>query len=358
MQSLRGIRARALCNVAIFLAALCLACAAIHSSLPVPEISEVREKLDFLQAHIDEYDTLFLGTSRVYHGIMPEVFDEANRRAGAHSRSFNAGVDGMHPPEDLYFFEQIAKMRPRRLRRVFIEVNAIQIHVRDANRGTDRMIYWHDLARLAWILRETFDIEPAKHWRATFGRYASAAAEALPTHIDCFLQNMSNIGRGAGSRWFLAGRGGGRSRSAELGGRGDGYFEMPRSEMTPSERANYAMRTRNLLSHPRESEYGSAPSQKLLRQFVQAVRAIGAEPVLLVMPRTAYGSMVPKPSEGPWPVVFNFENPARYPALYEESTRADGDHFNGKGAKLFTEMLAQAARVRPDASAKPSKSSE
>ena len=51
----------------------------IHPFTTVPVL---REKFAWFAAHADEYDTLFIGTSRVYRGIKPSVFDELTAAAG------------------------------------------------------------------------------------------------------------------------------------------------------------------------------------------------------------------------------------------------------------------------------------
>jgi len=50
--------------------------------LPFPRIAIVSEKVDWLEAHGEEYDTLFIGSSRVYHQIIPELFDRSWRKPG------------------------------------------------------------------------------------------------------------------------------------------------------------------------------------------------------------------------------------------------------------------------------------
>jgi hypothetical protein len=40
-------------------------------------------------------------------------------------------------------------------------------------------------------------------------------------------------------------------------------------------------------------------------------------------------------------VVFDFQDPTRYPALYVERARAHTSHLNGYGATIYSQLLAQ-----------------
>ena len=86
-------------TVALGLGALLVTSFVYHALLP-PSLPEgVAEKLSFFAEHKDEFDTIFLGSSRFYYAISPKNFDRLTRENGAPTRSFNFGIDGMNPPE-------------------------------------------------------------------------------------------------------------------------------------------------------------------------------------------------------------------------------------------------------------------
>src|SRR6188472_2764883 len=87
--------------------AFALACAGLNASLPFPEIHLISRNLRFFERHGDEFDTLFIGSSRIRHQISPAIFDRAMRDAGFPTRSLNFGVNAMFPPEDGYFLERL-----------------------------------------------------------------------------------------------------------------------------------------------------------------------------------------------------------------------------------------------------------
>ena len=66
----------------LFVAVLVAGGAILYRVDPFREVSMVREKWDHWEKHKDEYDTVFIGTSRTYRGISPADFDEVTAAAG------------------------------------------------------------------------------------------------------------------------------------------------------------------------------------------------------------------------------------------------------------------------------------
>ena len=122
--------------------------------LPFPQIDGVSQKLRFFAAHKDEFDTLFIGSSRIYFQISPAIFDGVMRESGSPMRSFNFGIGGMHLPESAYVLEQVLNTKPRNLRWVFIELGELQTKWPHEAAGSRRALYWHDWRRTSLILRK------------------------------------------------------------------------------------------------------------------------------------------------------------------------------------------------------------
>jgi hypothetical protein len=93
-------------TVAIGFAALIATSALLHSRFPPAIPGGVAAKLKFFTEHKDEFDTLFVGTSAIYYSVSPEIFDRTTRESGLPTRSYNFGIDAMHPPENFYVLEQ------------------------------------------------------------------------------------------------------------------------------------------------------------------------------------------------------------------------------------------------------------
>ena len=182
--------------VAIGFGALLATSFVYHALLP-PSIPEgVAEKLDFFAKHKDEFDTLFLGSSRFYHAVSPEAFDQITRENGVPTRSFNFGIDGMNPPENFYVLEQILKTEPRSLKWIFVEVDNIETKSHLKILGTHRLLYWHDWRRTALTLKKALNPRPDTKWYQRLNRLWTARRELI-LHLGLFEKQFTNVGRAA-----------------------------------------------------------------------------------------------------------------------------------------------------------------
>ena len=215
---------RAVANVLAFCIAAALVAVAIGKVAPEPEVPIVTSKLSYLREHGDEFDVLFLGSSRTYRQFICEIFDDTLAAAGQHTRSFNLGVDGMRPPEDTYVLERALRGRTKPVRWVFVECNALRPVVRDDDRGTLRASYWHDYRRTATLFRRAFLADEKKR---SFRDRMKVCIEAWPDfseHGGYFLENFVQLGRGQMAMENLLFRGDQPSAATwELGKRRDGY---------------------------------------------------------------------------------------------------------------------------------------
>src|SRR5207248_1177134 len=65
--------------VVIALLAFVATCGLIHALLPPMIPKGVAAKLKFFSEHKDEFDTVVVGTSRLYYSVSPEIFDKVTR---------------------------------------------------------------------------------------------------------------------------------------------------------------------------------------------------------------------------------------------------------------------------------------
>ncbi len=158
---------RAVTNSAIAAAAFLVTCIGLHAVLPFPEIDGgVSQKFRFFAAHKDEFDTLFIGSSRIYFQISPAIFDRLTRESGLPTHSFNFGIGGMYLPESSYLLEQILSLKPRNLRWIFIEYDELQTKWSTENQTSRRALYWADWKRVSLLLRKLADAGTGSFWLA------------------------------------------------------------------------------------------------------------------------------------------------------------------------------------------------
>ena len=127
------------------LLAFALVCAAVSRFFP-QRVKGVALKEERFREQRKRIDILFVGSSRVFHGISPQVFDRTLHAAGRPWHSFNAGVDAMNPAEGFALVRRLLALHPPRLKYIFFEFQS------DPGAGTpirddlvrERDVYWRD----------------------------------------------------------------------------------------------------------------------------------------------------------------------------------------------------------------------
>jgi len=320
----------------------------LHTVLPFPEIDDgVSQKFRFLSAHKDEFDTLFIGSSRVYFQISPAIFDRVTRESGTPTHSFNFGIGGMYLPESAYLLEQILNLKPRNLRWIFIEYDELQTKWSTENQSSRRALYWADWKRVSLLLRKLTDAgtgplwlpNPAKLREIILGQKDEKNTRSLLTFYAAqFQKNYTNVARAADVPDYFLSRDTSERRANYLGAASDGYVTKP-NRMSPSQAAAYE---RGLAAAMAQSDRRpiSPYAVEAYRQCAQEVRGIGAAPIFLITPSTTQLNIACSESAGPPGVVMAFNNPRAYPSLYRSSARRDGQHLTKSGAEEFTRVLA------------------
>ena len=299
---------------------------------PFPSIPQVRDKLDqFL--HGKACNLAFFGTSKIYSGVIPKLFDEYVRAQGIEVRSFNLGVDGMSFPESGYFAEEVLARCPGRLQWVLIEANTLRTALPERDRETRRAVYWHDLRRTLEILRAIrgpdFPLRHPKQARTTL----------MLEHARLFAMRAANLGDGSALvREIFLGRPppGPRDRFEE---NKRGYLPL-HAVMTPAQ----ATRMKAAMTQAERPWKASRDrvSETVLQAFARRVERAGARPIFMISPNVqSAAALFRDRGNRDGPAVFAFDDPARYPSLYREDARADYVHLNDTGAQEFTMILAK-----------------
>jgi hypothetical protein len=316
------------------LAGFCATAFVLRSLLPLPDVAGVTSKILFLAAHRDEYDTIFLGSSRVYHGINPAMFDAAMAAGGNPAHSYNLGIDGMLPPETFYVIDQLLVAKPRGLRRIFIELEDLQISIAPEHVRTRRALYWHDWKRSAMVARKILEMNVAEKWKQK-GRRLLRNRTALFADLFLFGQNLASAGRGFDLLGLTPSED--DLSESDYEPRGDGYAPAG-VFMKPDQAARYeAWLDRDLAeARPREVD---AYAETAFRHYAHVFRSLGVTPIFFVTPGS--GTFLPsKFRDAPAETVMSFNDAQRYPSLYEARMRLDEGHLNSTGADEFSRLLA------------------
>lgn len=318
----------------ISVAGFCVTALGLRVFLPAAQIDGVSPKIQFIQEHRDEIDTVFIGSSRVYHGLNPRVFDAVTAAAGVPTHSYNFGVNAMLPPETFYVADQILAAKPRKLRWVFIELDDVQVTISAEQARTQRSLSWHDWKRTWIVTRKLLELDVPEKWKQKRNRILQNH-EALATHFRLLLQRVVNTGRVFDlTRWYPQEE---DVSQLEYEPRGDGYAPTM-VPMDAERRARYEawVAADPASAKPREVD---RYADQAFRYYAKAFRSIGATPVFFVTPGSA--AFLPSKFAGPPPApVMAFNDAKAFPVLYLASSRLDESHLNAVGADELTRMLA------------------
>lgn len=316
-------------DAAFFCGSCALICAAIYHALPFPRPPGIYQKYLHFAEHRDEYDTLFVGSSRFYHHIIPRQFDATVAAAtGQQLRSFNFGYDAMWPPESYYMLRQILALRPTRLRWVFIDMMNVDPNLNEQYTGTMRMAYWHDWYHTRITVEQILQSTDPVRMRC----------DMLADHAALFAKQLLNFGRGA--EWFterLAWKTKDWSPPKEWR-ETDGYKAGPAEALAGEARNDYEQKLRSLKTDPPPAQL-SPVLRRAMTDLIAEVQAAGAQPIFVLSPTVLVHEFFSPPPPGAQFIAFN--DPQKYPQLYDPEFRYDSGHFNPRGAALFTDLLAE-----------------
>ena len=319
---------RGILNAGIAALAFVVVCGALNASLPFPEIDVLSPNLRFFRQHRDDFDTVFVGSSRFRHQISPGIFDRTMREAGLPTRTFNFGIDGMVPPENSYVLERLLGARPRHLKWVFIELDELQTKRVPEAEATRRALYWHDLKRTSLVIGALH--EAGGYWEAR---------DLLVFHGALFLKNFTNVGRKIDFSEWMSRLLKKERLSKTLGRDGDGYVPLSR-KMPAAEVLVYETELKNAVAES-GSRFVSASTERAYQQVAEEVRRAGAIPIFLITPLTIQIKLGFRPESGIAGNVMSFNDARAYPQLYRKEMRLDGSHLNSVAAEEFTRLIAE-----------------
>lgn len=333
-------------NALLFLAGLVLGCGAIQRALPLPDVPQVKEKLEWLRQHRGEYSALFLGTSRVRRHVVPALFDRLAAEQGIALRSFNLGVDSLFAPEDGYVLERALAATAGSLRFVFVELSYFRQDFAGQGPETVRAAYWHDFPRTTTVLRQLVAedwrrIKPRKKrkrdpwrgWLADVTAWSSLAAQ----HLRLFAQRAANLGRGSALLQLATGTRTATANLAPLGPALDGFIPSEDdSSIRGALLADYQRQLAGLQAAPRQTLPLDEIPQQNLERMLAAIRRAGAQPILFLAPTSSGIVFRPRRAVAP---LLDFSDPRASPQLFDPRHRADLGHLNSAGADAFTRAL-------------------
>jgi hypothetical protein len=313
-------RYRALTGFATFLLGLALSSAVLYVVVP-----RDRPGLDAVLAKRSTCQVLIIGPSYINSGIREQTFDEEARRIGLNLTSCKYADNGLRGFELKHVLELLLSERWPKLEHVLIDITLSEMpKLRKENWYKPRVVDWHTFDGLLWIFRY-YARQPGS---------LSAQWRTLAAHTEHVLLNYFGVGRGIAALK--------RVRLPAFDGEEDDAPQRPRR---PNARGpNYEQKLRRATAEKARvraagrtmPNYWPLELSRFLRSLGQKQVIFLVSPVLDTIP-PVYGA-----SERPGRlVVFDFEDPARYPEVYEEAMRSHTSHLSGRGATVYSKLLAQ-----------------
>lgn len=330
---------KSLALVLVFFASLGASASLLTRILPAANVPQYSEKLAYFAARKDEYDTLFIGSSRTFRQLLPSLFDPAMAAAGQPTRSFNFGLDGMFSPEDAYVAERILALRPARLRRVFLEISGFNTDFTAQPEETRRALHWHDVYRTKLICQ---DILPAGNLQKLINL---ARWQKAWKHLRLCLVRGLNLGEA--TRFADGWRGVPPSAPQwVIGEHGDGAVPYNEETPFPGENREAFDRDMKTLAAGKASVRPLPPAPlQSLSGTIKRMRALGIEPVLFIAPMAV--TRINTPAGQVSAPILDFSDPNRWPTLFDPAHRYDRAHLNAPGSRVFTRLFAEEVLALP-----------
>lgn len=316
----------------------------ISAIVPWPAEYGLQAKFEHFAHHRDEYEAVFIGSSRMFRGVDPTVFDATLAERGIRLHSFNLAVGGMDTFEQDYLLRRVLALDAPRLRWVFIEGGPWNPRFGHSfNTFSTRSVFWHSPDQTRRALGSVALLDAPLHEKLHL---------AL-THLELAARRATAYGEG---RRVLARMRGPipDPRDRQLGpeelGPSQGY--VPREQQTGQPHGElydrlfedstvYDDAMRRIEASRGTPVDLERTNLDALEDQLRAAHDHGVELIYVVLP--GYEPSVERPylhERGLIPLLFDYNQPERYPQLTRLENRYDVRHLNRQGATILSRLLA------------------
>jgi len=309
-----------------------------------------KERVYFESAN--KFKVVFLGSSRINHGIDPDTFDKTYRNlTGKKMRSFNFGISGGSVGEIYKSFLKVLNDDKNELELIIVELVSVSTSLKDkfckSNLHTNRNKYWLDLETFLFSLRNLKGQKVGDDisTRAKF-RYAK-------NYAVNYAEKLSNAGM---YEDMLNYRLQGYPKKKGLGPKRNGYNNINKLESSGAKRARktFLKNKEQLVEKKKESiKYFQerSSSNKLnesyrayIDEMINMAENKGVKILFLAPPLMGvdtHEEVFPILDGLPTKYKLNLANAKKYPEFYKAANIWDGNHLNNKGAQLLSKLLAK-----------------
>ncbi len=339
---------RALLLFAVCGASFALVASMLRPLVPWPEERGLRAKFEYVRAHKDEIDAIYVGSSRMMRAIDPRVVDAELAAHGLPWNTFNFGADGMFGFESDFVLREILALEPARLKTVFFEAATWYPGFDEpgsTNPESLRCAFWHSPTATRHVLESVRRLDAPLSTRLDLYR----------VHLAAFGKKMSNFGQGP--RVLANALGTDRDAISadvpvDLVAETRGYqpLELLTDRVHTEGRDVFLSAIENykklITKIPAENARGTSLetyNAPALADQYRAAESHGVELVQVVLPARSGSPLFDELARaGLVPELLHFNRPDAYPELYEVEHHYDMGHLNRAGAAVFSRLLVRA----------------
>jgi hypothetical protein len=295
--------------------------------------------LEHLAARGGDYDIIVVGSSFTKVNFLPAEFDAHMAELGHPVTSFGLGIKGMRGAEIAYYVDRVLDLHLPNLKLILADVSLDQNMLLDPEGGYQRrVIEWHDWPRFAMSVQHMFALVPDWKQRWTL----------LDLHLRHLLLNRLNIGFGleaiASGVWF-DGPAQIKPRGSLVTGR-----SVARGQRWKVERYLKG-RTRHEAARDQLKEKRLRPANPphfgFMEREIREVARRHHTPIAFILSPVLSDARFETKVKNDTPLeVLDFDDPARYPELYDPGMRYDPGHLSYDGSLIFSRALADQVATR------------
>lgn len=330
-----------LIHVLLFLLGLGGTAAWLQWFEPTPFLSWARNKTEHVTRAGEDYDTLFLGSSRFNFGLDPRIFDARMAELGVASKSFNLALGGHRQHDIGAVVTWLLANKPAGLRRVVIELHSFAQVVRAGDWMSNQELEMHMASefvpRCRSILLGTWP------WTDKFLQFRFVFAHSLT--------NVLRIGQATRilGDWLARVRGEPLPATYPPQDRGWAPIEGLNLPSDRGARGQFLSGQADCGAYLAQMVQDVCPpwlkggfNLRSIRSQAEALRAAGVEPVYVVMPTfnmSHYGrdgvTEFARDAR-----VLELDRPELHRPLYDPSLYFDASHLSTAGTAVFSSYLA------------------
>ncbi|MFT5284663.1 MAG: hypothetical protein ACI8TQ_000820 [Planctomycetota bacterium] len=325
------------------LLAFATTCIGVQSAVPWPLGIGLRAKMQYFEEHADEYDALFIGSSRVFRDVMPRVIESELDALGFEFKAFNLGVGAMMDFETNHLVRSALEHPGQRLRWVFVESGRWDLaEETESNPQAKRTVEWHSPANASVVLEGLLvsDLSHLELLKSGVG------------HLTMFGQRFASYGRGT-DMWKELSNTAAKVLEADDPNLSDAELALDWGwqklgpDRAPFDEAKWSRQVSTVRRNESRGDGAGAvvlrklPLESIKRQ-IEFIQSKVPNVVYLSLPNSK-GSVLARTmsSLGIFPDYLSFDSPSVFPMLYAIDHRVDANHLNQRGATELSKLLAR-----------------